>query len=57
MGMVENFRVGEMGVGKMAVGETGTHRKKNNVFELRTIRTLANSDLGQFGPNSDLSCG
>ena len=25
--------------------------------ELRTIRTLDNSDLGQFGPDSDLSCG
>ena len=25
--------------------------------ELRTIRTLPNSDLGQFGLDSDLSCG
>ena len=32
MGMVENFRVGEMGLGKMGVGETGTHRKKSSVF-------------------------
>ena len=26
-------------------------------MELRTIRTLDNSDLGQFRPDSDLSCG
>ena len=28
-----------------------------SVPELRTIRTLDNSDHGQFGPDSDLSCG
>ena len=27
------------------------------IYELRTIRALDNSDLGQFGPDSDLSCG
>ena len=26
------------------------------IMELRTIRTLDNSELGQFGPDSDLSC-
>ena len=35
--------------------ELGSDR--TNSWELRTIRTLANSDLGQFGPDSDLSCG
>ena len=29
----------------------------NQIYELRTIRTLANWDLGQFGPDSDLSYG
>ena len=28
-----------------------------SLLELRTIRTLDNSDLGQFEPDSDLSCG
>ena len=39
------------------IKSTGTLELGRYIAELRTIRTLDNSDLGQFGPDSDLSCG